>query len=523
MQNAKFTVGIYTLGCKVNQYESEAIAEALAARGFRLQSPAEVCDFYIVNTCTVTAESDRKSRQMIRRALRRNPDARILVTGCLAQVAPEEIAAIPGVDFVCGNSAKLAVVRAVESFAACDGIIAPDVKNVLTEENFSSEKKADDEKNVSRIKNDTSTGTPTDEWNRSDEDSTSDEKSVSWTKKVLFGKNKFENKNALPKILCEPPDAHGFEPMRISRFDRTRAYIKIEDGCENRCAYCIIPAARGRVRSKLPEEVLAEAQSLTEAGCRELVLTGIETASYGKDLNGIDLADLLCRVDRIPGMGRVRLGSLDPSLMRPDFVSRIAALGSLAPHFHLSVQSGSDGVLARMRRKYNTRMALDGIARLRDAIPDVQLTADMIVGFPQETEEEFNQTLRFVEEVGFLNIHVFPYSERNGTPAASMSGQVPEAIRHDRAGRLAALQAGIRRGILGRMAGKTVEVLFETWKNGTAAGHTGNFIEVVCPSPVPLHARLLPVRILSNNGTHCIGELLPSSSHTTPERSREQK
>ena len=448
MHNAELTAGIYTLGCKVNQYESEAIAEALAARGFRVQSPAQVCDLYIVNTCTVTAESDRKSCQIIRRALRRNPQAWILVTGCLAQVSPERIAAIPGVDFVCGNSEKLAVVRAAEALAAAG------------------------------------------------------------------------RKNASPELHCAPPDAHGFEPMRISRFARTRAYIKIEDGCENRCAYCIIPAARGRVRSKPPEEVLAEAGRLTAAGCRELVLTGIETASYGRDLNGCTLADLLCRIDRIPGVGRVRLGSLDPSLLRPDFVGRIAALGSLAPHFHLSMQSGSDGVLARMRRKYNTRMALDGIARLRAAIPDVQLTADMIVGFPQETEEEFDQTLRFAEAVGFLNIHIFPYSERAGTTAASMPGQVPEDIRHARAARLAELQADIRRRLLDRMNGRTVEVLFETWKNGTATGHTREFIDVSCPSRASLHARLLPVRILSNNGTQCTGELLAPSTTPIQERSR---
>ncbi len=433
MPDNAYTAGILTLGCKVNQYESEALAEALAARGFRVQSPERVCDLYVINTCTVTAESDRKSCQIIRRARHRNPRAWILVTGCLAQVSPGRVAAIPSVDAVCGNAEKLAVAETAAALAARG------------------------------------------------------------------------RKNQAPELRVGPPDALGYEPMRISRFGRTRAYLKIEDGCENRCAYCIIPNARGRVRSRPPADVLEEAARLTAGGCRELVLTGIETASYGRDLPGVSLADLLCRVDRIPGVGRVRLGSLDPSVLRPEFVSRIAQLPSLAPHFHLSVQSGSDGVLARMRRKYNTRMMREGIRRLQEAIPGVQLTADMIAGFPQETEEEFEETLRFAGEVGFLNIHIFPYSERQGTPAAAMPGQVPAAVRHARAARLTALQAGVRRGILDRMTGSTAEVLFETWRDGVATGHTGSFVEVACPSPVPLHARLLPVRILSNDGVRCSG------------------
>ncbi len=436
MQHPTPTVGILTLGCRVNQYESEAIAEALAAKGLALLPPTELCDVYIINTCTVTAESDRKARQAIRRLLHRNPNAYILVTGCLSQVSPEQVSAIAGVDYICGNASKLSVVDAAVE---------------------------------------------------------------------LLAKGK---KLQTPQLLRSAPDAHGFEAMSITKFDRTRAYIKIEDGCENHCTYCIIPSARGSVRSKAPADVLREVRQLTEGGCREVVLTGIETASYGRDLEGCDLAELLTAVDGVAGIGRVRLGSLDPSLMKQSFVDRIAPLSSLAPHFHLSMQSGSDSVLARMKRKYNTRMALEGMARLRAAFPSVQFTTDMIVGFPGESEEEFAQTLEFVQEAGFLMIHVFPYSKRAGTPAAAMSGQIPEQVKHERLQLLCELQADIRRRILDGMTGKTVHVLFETYTNGLAFGHTPEFLEVCCPAPAPLHAELLPVRILGNDGTVCRGELV---------------
>ena len=316
-------------------------------------------------------------------------------------------------------------------------------------------------------------------------------------------------KRSSPEIDSEPPDAHGFEPMRISSFDRTRAYIKIEDGCENHCAYCIIPAARGRVRSKNPDEVLEEVRTLTNGGCREIVLTGIETASYGKDLPGCDLAELLERVDQIPGIGRVRLGSLDPSLMRQSFVDRIAPLSSLTPHFHLSLQSGSDSVLARMKRKYNSKMALEGMERLRSAIPGVQFTTDVIVGFPGETEKEFAETIAFIQRAEFLHIHIFPYSKRSGTVAAQMEDQIPEQIKHQRVKILSLKQDEVQNRILDRMKGRETTVLFETFRNGFAYGHTPDFLEVACPSEQPLHAQILPVRIEGHKGEVCFGRLQP--------------
>lgn len=432
------TVGIYTLGCKVNQYESEALAEAFSAQGFQMQSPSLPCDIYVINTCTVTAESDRKAKQFIRRAIHQNPKAYVLVTGCLSQTQPSAVASIEGVDFVCGNSEKLSVIQ--EAIR-------------LTE---------------------------------------------------------LGQKPAKATVSVASPDEKGFEAMCIKHFDRTRAYVKIEDGCENHCSYCIIPSARGRVRSKPPQEVIAEVRSLCDAGCREVVLTGIETASYGRDLDGYSLADLLEEIDRIPGIGRVRLGSLDPSLMKQDFVDRISRLSSLAHHFHISMQSGSDRILALMKRKYNRKMALEGMERLRSAMPDVQFTTDMIVGFPGETEQDFQDSVSLAEEARFLMIHVFPYSGRNGTPAATMPDQIATSEKKRRVALLSDCAARIRKEILAGMVGHTFDVLFETDEKGFSHGHTAHFIEVQCPSEVPLQGQLLPVCITGHNGEACVGEITPS-------------
>ncbi len=436
MPDFKKTVGIYTLGCKVNQYESEAIAERFLSRGFCVQSPTLPCDVYVINTCTVTAESDRKAGQFIRRAIHKNPDAYVLVTGCFSQTSPDKVAKIDGVDYVTGNANKLSVVDAAE---------------------------------------------------------------------VLLAEGK---KRAHAQINVSAPDACGFENMEITHFDRTRAYVKIEDGCESRCTYCIIPSARGSIRSKAPADVLREVCALCAGGCREIVLTGIETASYGRDLDGYTLADLLSEIDRLPNIGRIRLGSLDPSLMKQAFVDRIAPLRSLSPHFHISLQSGSDNILAAMRRKYNTKMVLDGMERLRRVYPDVQFTTDVIVGFPGETEEDFSRTLAFVKKARFLMIHVFPYSKRAGTPASQMSGQIPEQVKHERVHILSDLEREIRQEILEGYIGRDVDVLFETYENGRMHGHTPNFIEVICPVNTPLYGQTHRVRICATENGECIGTLL---------------
>ncbi len=440
MSYASKLVGIYTLGCKVNQYESEAIAEGLASRGFSVVPFSEVCDAYIINTCTVTAESDRKARQLIRRAIKTNPTAYIIVTGCMAEVFSDKLSKIEGIDYICGNGRKLQALDALED---------------------------------------------------------------------LFTQG---HKNATPKIEIAPLDE--FEEMQIAKFDRTRAYIKIEDGCENRCTYCIIPEARGKVRSKSPVDVLSEVRALTDGGCREVVLTGIETASYGRDFDSYRLADLLEEVDAIPGIGRVRLGSLDPSLMKSEFVNRIAKLRSLTPHFHLSMQSGSDKILALMKRKYNRKMALDGMERLRAAMPGVQFTTDIIVGFPGETEEDFALTVDFAKKAKFLMIHVFPYSERRGTVAATLPGRIPEEIRHQRVRELSAVQSEFQKEILDSYTNTAVSVLFETYTNGIAIGHTDTFVEVSCPAPHSLQSQIRTVYITGNDGKKCLGSLCPQTNLT---------
>lgn len=432
------TVGIYTLGCKVNQYESEAIAEELLKNGLSIDSPANACDAYIINTCTVTAESDRKARQFIRRAISKNPDAYVVVTGCFAQVSPESIAAIDGVDAVIGNGNKLDAAKAVV-----------DMLN-------SKKEKTSTAINVGNIEN------------------------------------------------------APFEPMQISSFERTRAYVKIEDGCENRCTYCIIPSARGKVRSKPMAEVLDEVRTLTKNGCREIVLTGIETASYGKDLEDTDLATLLEEVDKIEGIGRIRLGSLDPSLIKPEFVKRISALHCLAPHFHLSLQSGSDRVLAKMKRKYNSTQAMRAIELLRENIKDVKFTTDVIVGFPTETEEDFSESVDFVRRARFLMVHVFPYSSRKGTPACSMQGQIAGEEKTRRVHCLSDAAEETRRALLDEAcaSNKICEVLFETFENGFAYGHTPDFLEVAVKSDAPLHAETHKVRLTHTDGNLCFSEFV---------------
>ncbi len=415
------TVAIYTLGCKVNQYESEAIAEAFVKEGFLLCSPDEVCDAYVINTCTVTAESDRKARQIIRRATQLNPRALVLVTGCFSQSHPEDIAALSHVDYICGNDNKLSVVEAAKRFFA--------------------------------------SGKP---------------------QKPILAVNDLENAP--------------FEPMCITRFSRTRAYVKIEDGCENKCTYCAIPAARGRVRSKPLGDVVNEVEGLVRNGCAEVVLTGIETASWGRDLGDASLIDLLEAVDSIKGIGRVRLGSLDPSLMREELVCRLAGLTHLAPHFHLSLQSGSSRVLAAMKRKYNRLMAASAIRRLREAIPQAELTADFIVGFPGESEEDFADTLSLAREAEFLHMHVFAYSPRKGTPAATLPAQVDSKTKKARSAALIAAGEEMHRARLERALEMPHRaVLFETHQEGFAVGHTDSFLEVAVRSAVPLDGKLLPV------------------------------
>ncbi len=419
-------VGLYTLGCKVSQYETEAIAEGFEACGFTVMPFDAVCDAYVINTCTVTAESDRKSRQIIRRAASVNGQAVIAVVGCYSQTSPEEIARIGGVDIILGSADKMSVIGLVQA----------------------------------RLQ---------------------------------------EKSTDTPYIGVTPIEGAPFEPMCIRRAPRTRAYIKIEDGCECRCTYCEIPNARGHVRSKPPADVIAEAEALAAAGTQEIVLTGIETASYGVDfLERYRLIDLLEELDRRGSCRRIRLGSLSPEVMTPDFLSRVARLPSSVPHFHLSMQSGSDGVLRSMKRRYNRTMALDALRRAREAIPRVQFTTDLMVGFPGEGDAEFEETLDFVRRARFLHAHVFAYSRRPGTPAADYADQVEDAVKHRRSAILIAEIKKIQNEILDTLVaeGNPMSVVLETEKDGVYHAHADTFVSVRVKVPEYgncLHGQIIDV------------------------------
>ncbi|MBQ8836348.1 MAG: tRNA (N(6)-L-threonylcarbamoyladenosine(37)-C(2))-methylthiotransferase MtaB [Clostridia bacterium] len=428
-----YRISAYTLGCKVSQYESEAILEEAERRGFEIAGEGETADVYIVNTCTVTAEGDRKCRQLIRRIAKQAPSAKILVCGCYSQVAPDDVAKIECVDYVSGTLDKLKIVdRAME---------------------------------------------------------------------ILGGKE-------IPRVEVSPLDCARFEQMQIMRAPRTRAYVKIEDGCENRCAYCKIPEARGKVRSKSIADTVAEITELAKGGVREVVLTGIETASFGVD-SGESLFDLLAAAEKVDGIERIRLGSLEPTLMRPDFIEKIATLKKLTPHFHLSMQSGCSKTLAAMRRKYNAETAMKNIEAVRAAIENVQFTTDFIVGFPGESDEDFETTVEFVKKARFLQTHIFKYSKRTGTVAATMKNQVPEDVKHERSQRLIALCRDITAELLEEEIEKRPiqKVLFEQLTDGMWCGHTASFIEVRVPCDKDLHGVFGDVELKKVCEEHIIGNL----------------
>ncbi len=392
-----------TLGCKVNQYDTDAMRELMERAGYITVEPDEAADVCVINTCTVTNVADRKSRQMIRRATEANPDAIICVTGCLAQRASDELLAIDGVSAVLGINDRSDIVGVVE--------------------------RAMSEKGVSEV---SAVG-------RGDE----------------------------------------YERLFISSSsERTRAHIKISDGCDSFCSYCIIPYTRGRVRSREPEDILTEARALAAGGIKEVVLTGIHISSYGKDLDGTGLADILERTARIDGIERIRLGSLEPTLLTAEFCKRAAAVEKLCPHFHVSLQSGSREVLKRMNRKYTPDMYAGYIENTREAFDTPAITTDVIAGFVGETDGEHAETMEFLRRIGFAKVHVFPYSERKGTAASRMSGKVAPAVKKARAHELLALSDELRDAYISRFVGSTVKVLFEEEINGAFEGYTERYVRV---------------------------------------------
>ena len=423
----KYKASIYTLGCRVNLYESEAIMNRLSEHGFDIRDFSEKCDVYIINTCTVTAESDRKSRQIIRRAIKNNPDAKILICGCHSQIFPRETAEISGVDYIGGTTDKLKVV----------------------------------EKAISLVEN---------------------------------------GKNEKADVTIGDPFNAEFEAMEATLQDRTRAFLKIEDGCNNKCSYCIIPKARGCVRSKPIDEVLAEVKNIVANGYREIVLVGIETAAYGEGKN-YSLIDLLEMLENVEGLERIRLGSLEPAYLKRPIIDRLAPLKKTMPHYHLSLQSGTDRTLNNMRRRYNTKMIAECISYMREKIPCVTFGSDFIVGFPGESEEDHKNTLEFVDSLEILNSHIFSYSIRPDTEAAKMKEQLDNDVkmkRHKELQRVADIMK--KRCIESFIEKQTIlEVLFETEKDGYWYGHTSNFIYVKVRSDADLSGMLKSVILKKYN------------------------
>ncbi len=456
IESVNYSAAVYTLGCKVNFYESEAISEALASKGVRIRSFDDVCDIYIINTCTVTADSDRKALKFIRRAHRLNPDAFIAVTGCLAQRKPELIAGIGGVSLITGNEDKISVADRILKYAS-------EHKSSGSGESGSSES----------------------------------------------GSGGSGSRAAEIDIM---PFTERLAGPSVCRFGRTRAYIKIEDGCSSHCAYCIIPKARGPVRSRPIDDVMREVRALAQGGCREVVVTGIEISSYS-----YDLISLLKEIDDTDGISRIRLGSLDPFYISRDVTDGLKSCKKLCPHFHISLQSGSSRVLAAMKRKYNADTAMRNIMYLKDSFPGCCLFADVIVGFPGETESDFNDTVDFINNVRFLHLHIFPYSKREGTAAFDMKDQVPSDVKKERAARLAGIQADIKKELLDERvrSGAKANVLFETYKGGILKGHSDDFIEFTCASDHNMRGRFGTVIPVSSDGESITGYLLSSSSDTS--------
>ena len=424
-------VAIYTLGCKVNQYETQAMEQELRRRGHEVVEFSAPADAYVVNSCSVTAVSDQKSRQMLHRIRREHPAAVAALCGCYPQTHVEDVRKLD-VDLIAGTGDRAGFVDLLEQ--------------------------AVEERR------------PLELVDRS------------------FDRRSFE---VLP--------AGGME-------NRTRAMLKVEDGCVNFCSYCILPYARGPVRSLPLDKAVEQAAQLKAEGYREIVITGIEISSWGRDLkNGLTLIDLMEAISAAAPGVRIRLGSLEPRTVTEEFCRRAAALPDLCPQFHLSMQSGCDDTLKRMNRKYGTARYLESVALLNRFFDRPAVTTDMIVGFPEETEEEFAKTLDFIRRCGFAQMHIFPYSIRPGTPAAEME-QVPKAVKEDRARRAAAAAADMHRAYLDGCVGKTYPVLFEQPRDGKFSGHAPNYMEVLAEGE-GLHNQVKPVRITGTDGQVLFGEL----------------
>lgn len=424
----------FALGCKVNQYESEAIAELFAEKGYEIVGIDEEADVYVINTCTVTNFGDKKSRQLIRKVKRQNENAIVAVVGCYAQTAPKELMEIAGVNLVIGTKDRAQIVEMVEQYDRANGV-----------------------------------------------------------------------ENHVSDIMKE----RVFEPLSIQKLaNRTRSYLKIQDGCSQYCSYCIIPYARGPIRSREPQEVVAEVKRLAENGFKEVVLTGIHVASYGKDRRDTSLLDILKQVHEVEGIERIRFSSIEPNVVTEEFAQTMAALPKVCDHFHLSLQSGCDKTLKEMNRKYDTEKYRQAVATLRKYLPKVALTTDIIVGFPGETEEDFRESYAFAEEIGFAKIHVFPYSPKRGTPAAARKDQLLNAVKSERSHTLIQLSDRMAADFLADAVGTDAEVLYErAVGDGIYEGHTTNYMKVHGRSEADLTNRIAKTHITRAEGEMLFGDV----------------
>ncbi|UGB29574.1 tRNA (N(6)-L-threonylcarbamoyladenosine(37)-C(2))-methylthiotransferase MtaB [Metabacillus sp. B2-18] len=421
------TVAFHTLGCKVNHYETEAIWQLFKEAGYERTDYERVADVYVINTCTVTNTGDKKSRQVIRRAIRKNPDGVICVTGCYAQTSPAEIMAIPGVDIVVGTQDRVKMLEYIEQYK-------------------------EERKPINSVR------------------------------------------NIMKTRVYEELDVPSFT-------DRTRASLKIQEGCNNFCTFCIIPWARGLMRSRDPKEVVAQAQQLVDAGYKEIVLTGIHTGGYGEDLKDYNLAMLLKDLDeQVEGLKRIRISSIEASQISDEVIEVLQNSDKVVRHLHIPIQSGSDTVLKRMRRKYTMEFFAERIERLKEALPGLAITSDVIVGFPGETEEEFMETYNFIKKHKFSELHVFPYSKRTGTPAARMEDQVDEDVKNERVHRLIELSNQLAKEYASQFENEVLEVIpEERYKEETNenlyVGYTDNYLKVVFPANEEMVGKIVKVKI----------------------------
>lgn len=421
------TMSAMTLGCKVNHYETEAIWQLFKDDGYERVDFEKNADVFVINTCTVTNTGDKKSRQVIRRAIRRNPDAVICVTGCYAQTSSAEIMAIPGVDIVVGTQDRTKMLGLIEEYRTERQPINA-VRNIM--------------------------------------------------------------KNRV------------YEELDVPAFtDRTRASLKIQEGCNNFCTFCIIPWARGLMRSRDPEEVIRQAQQLVDAGYLEIVLTGIHTGGYGEDLKDYNLAELLRNLEaRVKGLKRLRISSIEASQLTDEVIQVLNDSKIIVRHLHIPIQSGSNTVLKRMRRKYTMEFFGERLDRLREALPDLAITSDVIVGFPGETEEEFMETYNFIRDHRFAELHVFPYSMRTGTPAARMTDQIDENIKNERVHRLIELNDQLAKEYASKYEDEVLEVIPEEKykldpESGLYEGYTDNYLKVVFNADESMVGKLVRVKI----------------------------